>query len=595
MTPSQGLLFHHVDRRRLPQLRQACCAAAIALGLARAGVYADGETPPISAPVKVATNRTASPPQSPTTGAARPRPEPSTAAAKLPQYQWDHEGLAPAKSKPTDASVRLLLMLPTEPALIEADIQIDGEPFRQARHKRVQAILDSLTQPAAEKNDPATSAQELSEADQRVVAEAVEAASKDAQPTPPKHAAEKEVDAEADPKPAQPPYARPANAAEHVQRYVQATGAPPSAEEIHWLLALWVDGPILLKLKDHFQHFRAHQRPVFTLLDRDRDNVLSPDEIAAAVEAIKECDLNRNDVVEYTEIAEVAAGIEHSQREIPAPKTLLYLLAESSSTPIRLRSDAINEASTQENKPARFDENGDGVLDAQEQQRLLQAEPDLRLKLEFHSADAGKSRLTLLSIKKDLGPTKASPGGDGQSIDVWIGDILVTLSAVQDQPSDQLAIGAVVDGYPLLPALDPNEDGKLTVRELRQVVERLRSFDRDQDGRVAASEARSPVRVCLGLGPMVHRELADLRTVHSKSSAPADAGPSWFVRMDRNQDNDLTRGEFPGTDEQFRALDADGDRLISAQEARDFDDATRKPSEEPQPQSSTPPIEENNS
>ena len=37
--------------------------------------------------------------------------------------------------------------------------------------------------------------------------------------------------------------------------------------------------------------------------------------------------------------------------------------------------------------------------------------------------------------------------------------------------------------------------------------------------------------------------------------------------MDRNKDNDLTRGEFPGTDEQFAAIDADGDELISAEEA----------------------------
>jgi hypothetical protein len=41
--------------------------------------------------------------------------------------------------------------------------------------------------------------------------------------------------------------------------------------------------------------------------------------------------------------------------------------------------------------------------------------------------------------------------------------------------------------------------------------------------------------------------------------------------MDRNKDNDLTRGEFPGTDEQFAAMDADGDELVSADEALAFD------------------------
>ena len=39
------------------------------------------------------------------------------------------------------------------------------------------------------------------------------------------------------------------------------------------------------------------------------------------------------------------------------------------------------------------------------------------------------------------------------------------------QPSDQISIGAVNDGYPMLPDLDPNDDGRLTVRELRGVPE----------------------------------------------------------------------------------------------------------------------------
>jgi hypothetical protein len=46
--------------------------------------------------------------------------------------------------------------------------------------------------------------------------------------------------------------------------------------------------------------------------------------------------------------------------------------------------------------------------------------------------------------------------------------------------------------------------------------------------------------------------------------------------MDRNKDNDLTRGEFPGTDDQFAAIDADGDELISADEALAFDRKTNE-------------------
>jgi hypothetical protein len=37
--------------------------------------------------------------------------------------------------------------------------------------------------------------------------------------------------------------------------------------------------------------------------------------------------------------------------------------------------------------------------------------------------------------------------------------------------------------------------------------------------------------------------------------------------MDRNQDGDVSRDEFLGTDAEFAAYDADGDGLISSSEA----------------------------
>ena len=41
--------------------------------------------------------------------------------------------------------------------------------------------------------------------------------------------------------------------------------------------------------------------------------------------------------------------------------------------------------------------------------------------------------------------------------------------------------------------------------------------------------------------------------------------------MDRNGDGDVSRREFIGTDEQFKAIDTDGDGLISVEEAEAFD------------------------
>ena len=44
-------------------------------------------------------------------------------------------------------------------------------------------------------------------------------------------------------------------------------------------------------------------------------------------------------------------------------------------------------------------------------------------------------------------------------------------------------------------------------------------------------------------------------------------GPTWFRKMDRNADGDISRAEFLGTGEQFRKLDLDGDALIGIAEA----------------------------
>jgi hypothetical protein len=46
--------------------------------------------------------------------------------------------------------------------------------------------------------------------------------------------------------------------------------------------------------------------------------------------------------------------------------------------------------------------------------------------------------------------------------------------------------------------------------------------------------------------------------------------------MDRNHDGDVSRREFLGTDEEFRKIDADGDGLISLDEAERYDAQLRK-------------------
>ena len=48
---------------------------------------------------------------------------------------------------------------------------------------------------------------------------------------------------------------------------------------------------------------------------------------------------------------------------------------------------------------------------------------------------------------------------------------------------------------------------------------------------------------------------------------PALVGPSWFRRMDRNRDGDVSSREFRGPKAQFERLDRDKDGLIDPAEA----------------------------
>jgi Ca2+-binding EF-hand superfamily protein len=192
----------------------------------------------------------------------------------------------------------------------------------------------------------------------------------------------------------------------------------------------------------------------------------------------------------------------------------------------------------------------------------------LRILVAFDTQDASRSRLDVIPNEQ---PTDGSqPAVHENSLTFSISGTLLEFSAIQSPSmtdADQISLGAVHDGYPLLPDADVNEDGRLTIRELRRLSACLATFDRDRDGAIARGELRPTLRVSFGLGPIVHRQLASVRSVHPATASPASPPPDWFARMDRNQDGDLTPREFLGGKDQFTALDADADGLISVTEA----------------------------
>jgi Ca2+-binding EF-hand superfamily protein len=216
---------------------------------------------------------------------------------------------------------------------------------------------------------------------------------------------------------------------------------------------------------------------------------------------------------------------------------------------------------------------GDPTLTANDLELLLEETPQVSLRVDLGGK---KNQVSLTSAEPD------SFSAGKQMITVERGAEYFEISAGQQKEAEvsepaatQISIGAVVDGYPLYRLVDRNGDRRLSPRECRQLKTVLAALDLNSDGQITENEKPTAIRLAVSRGPHVHemlaeptsaqRELASSR--QASPSKPAASTPSWFTDMDRNRDGDLSRGEFLGTNEQFKQLDRDGDGLVGASEA----------------------------
>jgi Ca2+-binding EF-hand superfamily protein len=155
-----------------------------------------------------------------------------------------------------------------------------------------------------------------------------------------------------------------------------------------------------------------------------------------------------------------------------------------------------------------------------------------------------------------------------------------------------VSIVVTTEGKGLFELLDTNRDGKLSIRELRSAVQLLDRLGA-RDGKLAREDVPRQYRGGLALGPnggnnRFGKQAIVFRQGDMRTGRPAPGrGPLWFQKMDRNRDGDVSRKEFLGTDEQFKAIDTDGDGLISVEEAEAYDKRQppreQKRSERPDP------------
>jgi Ca2+-binding EF-hand superfamily protein len=134
-------------------------------------------------------------------------------------------------------------------------------------------------------------------------------------------------------------------------------------------------------------------------------------------------------------------------------------------------------------------------------------------------------------------------------------------------------------GRSLFNVIDVNSDGQLSIREMRNAWERVKPLCKDGKG-LEQKELPRILRISLGQGNSFFQGgfVAQPFGGQMMAGRPARTGPvpAWFTKMDRNNDGDISPKEWLGTDEEFRAIDADGDGLISADEARKFEARSKK-------------------
>ena len=162
-------------------------------------------------------------------------------------------------------------------------------------------------------------------------------------------------------------------------------------------------------------------------------------------------------------------------------------------------------------------------------------------------------------------------GDDCLSLEELNGWLDLVVSGINCQTTVALASG----GRGLFPILDADQDGRLSVRELRDVWARLAPFDRNRDGCISPNEIPLQYQVVVNPGGPNYAAGQTQNGRPAVVVTPA-RGPLWFRKMDRNGDGELSPREFLGTSEDFRRLDTDGDGLISVAEALRADAALRK-------------------
>jgi len=504
---------------------------------------------------------------------------PQAAAKGLFNYLRSARGewQIPAGVSRDDPWNRLLLLAPKRPIVIDLAVFIDGKPYREARETWIDEAL------AGKSKD--REASEKSRAQSEKPVESVEASAKNSpdEGTSKRDEASKGQPAETAPlvPGAAPEKTEPTTSAaapalpmvaaqrrqtlalrERLTTYLATVGPTVSRDEIRWLLAEWGSGPPLLLLGPSLSWERAVTAPLLAYLDQSKDGQLDKSEIDAIESHLKKADFDANGVVEINEVRR--ADNRPLTTPYPTGHPLIVTLDESTNW----------QALTAE--LTKFYGLKTSMSIANNQQLSPAATADVTVRVDFGTEEGRETGISVIGVGPQLGHSSNAVTAHDDVITIDIESDYIELSAQSLLPDgweaggSQIAVGAVVDGDPLLRVIDRDQDRKLTSREREELVKFIRGLDRNGDGQASNGEIPTPLRLAVTHGPTVHELLGKARPaarIAKASAMAAVAAPDWFVSADKNKDGDWSPDEFIGTPEQFRQFDTDGDRRISVVEA----------------------------
>jgi len=522
-----------------------------------------------------------------------------------------------ASADPQDSRVRLLLLTPGGPLLVETAVLLDGLPFRMAREK----LIDDLLNEADTDKDGASTWKEAF-ANPRFASGRYNFRNLNEQ--------QREQQRE-----------------RLIKTFDTNSDGQADREEARTLMSQQFGGaPFNLQPTGMMG---VSQVDVRELLDTDKDGALSAAELDAAGTRIKSRDANDNDLVEMNELGGGGANPYTRQTKLqrqqsPALAEIALFLGpatKASAVYDTLRSKyAGDKPFTAERVPlvpqliASLDTNKNGQWDADEAASLLAlaahislearfgkfGEPNQGLTFKSMAAELGdpiklvekKAEMTIVNLpglklelssavlqqqnynfeanakqmmmqldsdkngyveKKELTEQKS---GYAPQFDMWDHDgdgkvfevELKTFYEKQYAPQmSQVHAYAMAQGNALFGSLDASGDKRLSLREMRLAGERLKKFDTNDDGKVSLTEVPTAIELSFGRGFNYGYRANGLVRQAAVPGAQAAGGPAWFARMDRNGDGDVTPREFLGSPEQFQKLDLDSDGFLSREEA----------------------------